>query len=120
VPDYLSALTGDMSGLRIGVPEEYFVDGMQPEVEASVRTAIAQLESLGGEIVPISLPNTDKALPAYYLVATAEASANLSRYDGVRFGISAGADDMFENYRQTRDRALAPRSSVASCWAPMR
>ncbi len=108
VPDYTAALTGDISGLRIGVPEEYFVDGMQPEVETSVRTAIAQLESLGGEIVPISLPNTDKALPTYYLVATAEASANLSRYDGVRFGVSAGADDMFENYRQTRGQGFGP------------
>ncbi len=102
VPDYVQALTGDVRGLRIGLPEEYFIDGMQPEVEDAVRTAVAHLESLGAEIVPVSLPNTDKALPVYYLVATAEASANLSRYDGVRFGYSAGADSMFENIRQTR------------------
>ena len=108
VPDYTAALTGDVSGLRIGVPAEFFVDGMQPEVETSVRAAIARLESLGAEIVPISLPNTDKALPAYYLIATAEASANLSRYDGVRFGVSAGADDMFENFRQTRGQGFGP------------
>ena len=75
---------------------------MQPEVEASVRQAVAELERLGAEVVRISLPNTDKALPVYYLAATAEASANLARYDGVRFGYSAGADSMFENIRRTR------------------
>lgn len=102
VPDYLGALTGDVQGLRVGLPAEYFIDGMQPEVEEAVRAAVAQLEALGAEIVPISLPNTDKALPVYYLVATAEASANLSRYDGIRFGYSAQDDSMFENVRRTR------------------
>jgi aspartyl-tRNA(Asn)/glutamyl-tRNA(Gln) amidotransferase subunit A len=102
VPDYLAGLTGDVQGLRVGLPAEYFIEGMQPEVEAAVRTAVTHLESLGAQIVPIHLPNTDKALPVYYLVATAEASANLSRYDGVRFGYSAGDDSMFENIRRTR------------------
>jgi aspartyl-tRNA(Asn)/glutamyl-tRNA(Gln) amidotransferase subunit A len=102
VPDYGAALTGDVRGLRVGLPAEYFIDGMQPEVDEAVRAAVAQLEQLGAQIVPIHLPNTDKALPVYYLVATAEASANLSRYDGVRFGYSAGDDSMFENIRRTR------------------
>ncbi len=102
VPDYSAALTGDMRGLRVGLPAEYFIEGMQPEVEDAVRAAVAQLEQLGAKIVPIHLPNTDKALPVYYLVATAEASANLSRYDGVRFGYSAGDNSMFENIRRTR------------------
>lgn len=102
VPDYSAALTGDVRGLRIGLPAEYFIDGMQPEVNEAVRAAVEQLEALGAEVKPIHLPNTDKALPVYYLVATAEASANLSRYDGVRFGYSAGDDSMFENIRRTR------------------
>lgn len=106
VPDYLGALTGSVAGLRIGLPKEYFIDGMQPEVEQAVRTAVAHLESLGAEVLPISLPNTDKGLPVYYLVATAEASANLTRYDGVRFGQSAGADSMFDNFRQTRGQGF--------------
>ncbi len=108
VPDYGAALTGSITGLRIGLPQEYFVAGIQPEVEEAVRAAVAQLESLGAEIVPVSLPNTDKALPVYYVVATAEASANLSRYDGVRFGLSAQADSMFDNYRQTRGQGFGP------------
>lgn len=102
VPDYVAGLNQSIRGLRIGLPKEYFLSGIQPEVERAVRAAVAQLESLGVEVHPISLPNTDKALPVYYLVATAEASANLARYDGVRFGYSAGADNMFENFRQTR------------------
>lgn len=106
VPDYTAALTGDIRGLRVGLPAEYFIDGMQPEVNDSVRAAVAQLEALGAEIVPIHLPNTDKALPVYYLAATAEASANLARYDGVRFGYSAGDDSMFENIRRTRGQGF--------------
>lgn len=102
VPDYVAGLTGSVDGLRIGLPQEYFTEGMQPEVESTVRAAVSQLEAMGAEIVPISLPNTDKALPVYYLVATAEASANLTRYDGVRFGFSAEADSILDNYRQTR------------------
>ncbi len=106
VPDYVGALTGSVAGLRIGLPKEYFIEGMQPEVEQAVRTAVAHLESMGATVLPISLPNTDKGLPVYYLVATAEASANLTRYDGVRFGQSAGADGMFDNFRQTRGQGF--------------
>ena len=108
VPDYTAALHGDIKGLRVGVPAEYFIDGIQPDVESAVQGAIEQLATLGADIVPISLPNTDVALPAYYLIATAEASANLTRFDGVRFGFSAGADDMFENYRETRGQGFGP------------
>ena len=106
VPDYVGALTGSVAGLRIGLPKEYFIEGMQPEVEQAVRTAVAHLERMGATVLPISLPNTDKGLPVYYLVATAEASANLTRYDGVRFGQSAGADGMFDNFRQTRGQGF--------------
>lgn len=105
-PDYQAVLTGDVRGLRIGLPEEYFIAGVQPEVEAAVRRAIEVLVDLGADVRPISLPNTDKALPVYYLVATAEASANLARFDGVRYGYSAGADSILENYRQSRGRGF--------------
>jgi len=99
---------GDIAGLRVGLPDEYFVEGMQTEVEESVRSAVDHLASLGAEIVPINLTNTAKALPAYYLVAAAEASANLMRFDGVRFGYSAEADAMMENFRQTRGQGFGP------------
>jgi len=108
VPDYGSALIEDIEHIRVGIPEEYFIDGMQPEVEKSVRDAISQLEALGAEIIPISLPYTEKALAAYYLIATSEASANLTRFDGVRFGYSAQADSMLENYRQSRGAGFGP------------
>lgn len=108
VPDYAAALTGDLRGLRVGLPQEYFIEGLQPEVKSAVETAVAQIERLGAQIVPISLPNTDKALPVYYLVATAEASANLARFDGVRFGYSARSDNMFENFRQSRGEGFGP------------
>ncbi len=106
VPNYEKALTGSVAGLRIGLPKEYFIDGMQPEVEQAVRAAVRHLESLGAKVVPISLPNSDKALPVYYLIATPEASSNLARYDGVRFGVSANADAMFDNFRQTRGQGF--------------
>jgi aspartyl-tRNA(Asn)/glutamyl-tRNA(Gln) amidotransferase subunit A len=86
VPDYTAALGKSIKGLRIGLPKEYFIPGMNREVEASVRKAIASLESLGAEIVDISLPHTEHALATYYIIAPAEASSNLSRYDGIRFG----------------------------------
>lgn len=78
VPNYIAGLTGDIRGLRVGVPREYFIEGMQPDVEAAVRAAIAQLEALGAELVEVSLPHTDYALPVYYIIAPAEASANLA------------------------------------------
>lgn len=102
VPAFSQRLEGDVQGKRIGVPGEYFLEGMQPEVETHVRAAIERLARLGAEIVPISLPHTEMALPVYYMVVTAEASANLSRFDGIRFGHSARADTMWDNFHQTR------------------
>ena len=108
VPDYAAALTGEVRGLRLGVPREYFVAGMEPGVEASVRAAIAVLEGLGAEIVEVSLPSTDKGLATYYIITPAEASANLARYDGVRYGQSAGDDDLLTNYLATRGEGFGP------------
>lgn len=102
VPNYEAALTGDIAGLRVGVPKEYFIEGIEPEVETAVRTAIAQLEKLGAKIVEISLPHTKYALPVYYLIAPAEASANLARYDGVRYGPRVPGADMIESVKKTR------------------
>ena len=102
VPDYLAALTGDVRGLRLGVPREYFVAGMEPGVEAAVRAGVETLRGLGAEIVDVSLPSTDRGLATYYIIAPAEASANLARYDGVRYGLSAGADELWDNYERTR------------------
>ena len=102
-PDYTAALDRGAGGLRIGIPQEYFVDGMQPEVEAAVRQAIAQLEAQGAQVVPVSLPHTEYAVAAYYIIATAEASSNLARYDGVRYGYRAPqVDDLNEMYHVTR------------------
>jgi len=89
VPDYVAALQPDLRGLRVGVPREYFVAGLQPEVEQAVRAALKQLETLGAELVEVTLPHTDDALPVYYLIAPAECSANLARYDGARYGFRA-------------------------------
>jgi aspartyl-tRNA(Asn)/glutamyl-tRNA(Gln) amidotransferase subunit A len=108
VPDYVAALTGDVSGLRLGVPREYFVAGMEPGVEAAVRTAIEVLRDRGAEIVEVSLPSTDSGLATYYIIAPAEASANLARYDGVRYGASAGADELWANYTRTRGEGFGP------------
>lgn len=102
VPDYTAALTGDVKGLKIGLPREYFVDGMQAEVAASVRAAVQQLADLGAEIVEISLPYTDYAIPVYYIIAPAEASANLARFDGIRFGPRIERGNMWDTYRATR------------------
>ncbi|HLX38814.1 MAG TPA: Asp-tRNA(Asn)/Glu-tRNA(Gln) amidotransferase subunit GatA [Candidatus Binataceae bacterium] len=102
VPDYERALTGDVKGLRIGVPKEYFVEGMQTEVEKSVREALAALQKAGARTVDISLPHTPYAVAAYYLIATAEASANLARYDGIRFGLRVPAENNIELYEKSR------------------
>ena len=108
VPDYPAALREepDLRGVRVGVPKEYFVAGMEADVETAVREAIAQLAELGAEVVEISLPHTEYALPVYYLIAPAEASANLARYDGVRYGLSVTADDIWETYRRTRGQGF--------------
>jgi aspartyl-tRNA(Asn)/glutamyl-tRNA(Gln) amidotransferase subunit A len=102
LPDLDLPVSGDRSGLRVGIPQEYFIPGMQPEVESRVREAIGVLESLGATAVPVSLPHTQYALPVYYLIAPAEASANLARYDGVRYGPRLPADTLWDIYRGTR------------------
>ena len=96
----------DIKGLRIGVPKEYFIPGMQPEVERSVRDAIKVYESLGADIMEISLPHTEYALPVYYLIAPAEASANLARYDGVRFGLRVEDGGMLDMFLKSRGRGF--------------
>jgi aspartyl-tRNA(Asn)/glutamyl-tRNA(Gln) amidotransferase subunit A len=106
VPDYERALTGDVKGLRIGVPKEFFVEGMDPEVERSVRAALASYEALGASTVEVSLPHTTYAVAAYYLIATAEAGANLARFDGMRFGLRVDSDNTLELYNRTRDRGF--------------
>lgn len=99
---HLSSEPESLNGLRVGVPEEYFIAGIQPEVEAGVRRAIDQLAALGADIHPVSLPHTEYALPVYYLLAPAEASANLARFDGVRYGPRAQSDDLLGLFCRTR------------------
>ncbi len=106
-PDYAQALVPDIRGMRVGVPVEYFVEGMQPGVEAAVRAAIDKIAELGAEVDEVSLPHTEYSLPAYYLIAPAEASANLARYDGVKYGYShPEAEDVWDAYRQTRQNGF--------------
>jgi aspartyl-tRNA(Asn)/glutamyl-tRNA(Gln) amidotransferase subunit A len=101
--DFTAEIGRDLKGLRIGIPKEYFVDGIEPGVRAAVDQAIKQLESLGAEPVEISLPHTEYAVAVYYIIATAEASANLARFDGVRYGRrSEEAKDLLSLYQKTR------------------
>jgi aspartyl-tRNA(Asn)/glutamyl-tRNA(Gln) amidotransferase subunit A len=102
VPDYAAALTGDIRGLRVGVPAEYRMDGTPAEIEALWQQGVDWLRDAGAEIVDISLPHTKYALPAYYIVAPAEASSNLARYDGMRYGLRVDGDDLTETYERTR------------------
>ena len=107
VPDYLNALTGDIKGLRIGVPPECFGEGLNPEVKAHVEAAIKRLEERGAEIVEITLPHSKYVVAVYYLIATAEASSNLARFDGVRYGFRAeDARTLSEMYKQSRDQGF--------------
>jgi aspartyl-tRNA(Asn)/glutamyl-tRNA(Gln) amidotransferase subunit A len=106
VPRYSEALTGDVRGIRLGVPKEYFVAGMQPEVEQAVRTAVRVLEKNGALIEEISLPHTEYAVAVYYIVATAEASSNLARYDGMRYGHRAHAKDLTDTYMVSRQEGF--------------
>ena len=93
---------GSLRGVRIGIPKEYFIEGIQPEVEEKIRAAIAVLQSLGAEAVEVSLPHTEYALPVYYLIAPAEASANLARYDGIRFGPRVEGSHLWDVFLKTR------------------
>jgi aspartyl-tRNA(Asn)/glutamyl-tRNA(Gln) amidotransferase subunit A len=100
--DFEESLTGDVKGLRVGVPKELFVEGIEPDVKSAVEQAVGKLEELGAQIIEISLPHTRYALPVYYLIAPAEASANLARYDGVRYGPRASGHDMIDSVKKTR------------------
>jgi len=108
VPDYRAALTGDLRGVRLGIPREYFVQGMQPGMEGIVRGAIDALGEQGATLVDVSLPSTALALATYYIIAPAEASANLARYDGIKYGYSAAAPTIEENYTRSRGIGFGP------------
>jgi len=103
VPDYTRSLTGEVKGLKVGLPKEYFIDGLDPEVQQAMELAIETYRGMGAEFVEISLPHTDYAVACYYLIATAEASSNLARYDGVRFGHRCqDPQGLLEMYRRSR------------------
>ena len=104
VPDYTKALVEDVKGLKIGIPKEYFVDGMDTDVEKAIRDSIKKLEELGAEVVEISLPNTAHAISTYYLIAPAEAATNLERYDGVSYGERADGVDIVDMMTNTRSQ----------------
>ncbi|HEX5414580.1 MAG TPA: amidase family protein, partial [Chloroflexota bacterium] len=108
VPDYAAGLDRDVNGLRVGVPREYFVEGMDPLVKGAVEAAIRQIGVLGARVDELSLPYTKYALPAYYVVAPAEASSNLARYDGVKYGYRASGADYWEMLENTRELAFGP------------
>jgi aspartyl-tRNA(Asn)/glutamyl-tRNA(Gln) amidotransferase subunit A len=97
-----------VKGMRLGVPREYFIEGMEPGVERAVRAALNALEREGAELVDISLPSTDHGLAVYYIIQPAEASANLARYDGVRYGLRVAGSDLVETYRRTRGQGFGP------------
>ncbi len=106
VPPYAEILhaSENLRGLRLGIPKEYFVEGLDPNVDAALRTAIQQIESLGAQVVEVSLPHTQYAIPVYYLILFAEASSNLAKYDGIRFGRSErGGKDLMDVYLKTRE-----------------
>ncbi|MBU0731090.1 MAG: Asp-tRNA(Asn)/Glu-tRNA(Gln) amidotransferase subunit GatA [Proteobacteria bacterium] len=107
VPDYHLALCEGLKGLRIGIPGEYFSQGLDPEVEKTVRAGIEALKEAGAETVDVSLPHTEYGVAAYYIIASAEASSNLARFDGVRYGFrDQGPDELMEMYRKTRSRGF--------------
>lgn len=106
LPKLTDKLAKGVKGLRIGKPKEYFIDGLQPATKHAIEAALQHLASLGAEIVEISLPYTDYALPVYYLIATAEASANLARFDGVRYGQRKSEGDLWTMYRDTRGQGF--------------
>jgi aspartyl-tRNA(Asn)/glutamyl-tRNA(Gln) amidotransferase subunit A len=109
VDDYVGSLSEPVAGLRVGVPAEYFGEGLDAEIKAAVERAIAGLRERGCEVVPITLPHTRYAVPTYYVIATAEASSNLSRFDGVRFGLRAEeAKTLSAMYRKSREEGFGP------------
>ncbi|HIC91976.1 MAG TPA: Asp-tRNA(Asn)/Glu-tRNA(Gln) amidotransferase subunit GatA [Syntrophaceae bacterium] len=109
VPDYTQALKRGIDGFRIGVPKEYFIEGMDPDVEDAVKKAISLLESIGADVIEISLPCTEYGVAAYYIIAPAEASSNLARYDGVRYGYrTKDGKDLLNMYCKTRSEGFGP------------
>jgi aspartyl-tRNA(Asn)/glutamyl-tRNA(Gln) amidotransferase subunit A len=108
LPELSFSSNTNLNGLRIGVPDEYFIAGIQPEVENAVRQAIDTLQCLGAEVLPVSLPHTEYALPVYYLIAPAEASANLARYDGIRFGMRMPSENVIDLFHKSRGAGFGP------------
>jgi aspartyl-tRNA(Asn)/glutamyl-tRNA(Gln) amidotransferase subunit A len=109
VPDYTATLENGVKGLKVGLPKEYFIEGLDPEVESKVRKAVEELGRLGAEVIEISLPHTEFALSTYYIIAPAEASANLARFDGVRYGFRAkGSNNLLDHYGTTREEGFGP------------
>ena len=108
VPSYSKSLTGDIAGFRLGIPKEYFTAGLQPAVDEALRNAVHQLEKRGAMIEEISLPYTEYAVAVYYIIATAEASSNLARYDGMRYGQRAEGGDLTQTYMISRAQGLGP------------
>ncbi len=108
VPDYRAAFNTNLKGLKIGLPKEYMIGGLDPEVDAAVRAAVKQIEGLGAEVVEVSLPHTDYAAATYYIIAPAEASANLARFDGIRYGARVDGADPFELNSRTRGQGFGP------------
>lgn len=108
VPPYDVEIEGPIRGLRIGVPEEYFGEGIDSEVKEKVLTAIALMEKLGCHRIPLKMPHTEYAIATYYIIATAEASSNLARYDGVRYGLRVPGATLLDMYRKTRERGFGP------------
>ncbi|GAB2670934.1 Asp-tRNA(Asn)/Glu-tRNA(Gln) amidotransferase subunit GatA [Paenibacillus thermoaerophilus] len=109
IPDYISALTGDVKGLRIAVPKEYFGEGVSSEVKSAVQASLKVFESLGATWEEVSLPHTEYAVATYYLLASSEASSNLARYDGVRYGVrSSDADNLLDVYLNSRSEGFGP------------
>ena len=102
VPDYQERLGQEIKGMKIGVPREFFGEGLDPEVEAAVQEALKTLTGLGADLVEVSLPHTEYAVATYYVLAVAEASSNLARYDGVKYGVRADGQNLLEMYAQTR------------------
>jgi aspartyl-tRNA(Asn)/glutamyl-tRNA(Gln) amidotransferase subunit A len=109
VPDYAAKLGNDLRGVRLGVPKEYMIEGIDPQVKAAINGAVKQMNSLGAEVIDVSLPHTDYAVAVYYILATAEASANLARFDGVRYGYRAeNPKDVLDLYGRTREEGFGP------------
>jgi aspartyl-tRNA(Asn)/glutamyl-tRNA(Gln) amidotransferase subunit A len=106
VGDYAAEIAGSLDGIRIGIPEDYFGEGLDGEVRDKVRAGIALLQRLGCKRIPLNMPHTDYAIATYYIIATAEASSNLARYDGVRYGLRAPGSTLAEMYRRTRERGF--------------